>query len=447
MVRLGGLATGQDTQAIIDAILEVERRPIQLLNNEAAIEEEKLVAWNAVDDAVSDLYSKTSKLNSFLTWRQTSVTSTTSSVATASAGTAAALGSYSMNVTQLAQSHRVGSDSQTSATADLTLDGNFVVNGETITVSSGDTLEDIRDAINTASANMSDGVTASIINTTLVIERNDTGDTDITITDGTNTVAASLGILTGTSIKNELQTSEDMAGTLNGIDISGSANTNLTSIVEGMTFNIKSTGTTNLTVARDTSAIKTGFEELIESYNSLMELLEDTTAVNLSESGELSETGVLQGNQILSQIKLKARSILTQDGQPELTAPYHNLQAVGIWTESRANRLTIIDEDKLDSVLTNNFDEIEDLVRDFDGGIIREFNSYLDTLQSPVDGTIARQIEQSVKYVQSRDDKIRDIELKLVARETQLWERFSQMESAVAQIQSQSNFVLSSLGR
>ena len=34
MIRFGGLSTGQDTQSIVDAMLEVERAPINRLENE-----------------------------------------------------------------------------------------------------------------------------------------------------------------------------------------------------------------------------------------------------------------------------------------------------------------------------------------------------------------------------------------------------------------------------
>ncbi|MCM8528374.1 MAG: hypothetical protein NE327_17760, partial [Lentisphaeraceae bacterium] len=113
MIRFGGLETGQDTQAIVDALLEVERVPIQRIENEIVEEEEKFSAWSDLDTKFSDLHTKVQKLTSFLTWRQNDVTSSNESVVTGSANFEAALTSYSVNVTTLAKSHMIGSDGVT----------------------------------------------------------------------------------------------------------------------------------------------------------------------------------------------------------------------------------------------------------------------------------------------------------------------------------------------
>ena len=76
MIRFGGLATGQDTESIVNALLEVERQPILRLEEDIIDEEEKYSAWSELDTKVSDLHSKVEKLNSFLTWRQFDVSST-----------------------------------------------------------------------------------------------------------------------------------------------------------------------------------------------------------------------------------------------------------------------------------------------------------------------------------------------------------------------------------
>ena len=75
MVRFGGLATGQDTQSIVDAMLEVEKIPIIRLENDIVEEEEKYAAWSDLDTKVSDLNTKINKLTSYLTWRQNDVES------------------------------------------------------------------------------------------------------------------------------------------------------------------------------------------------------------------------------------------------------------------------------------------------------------------------------------------------------------------------------------
>ena len=57
MIRFGGLATGQDTESIVNSLLEVERQPIYRLEEDIIEEEEKYSAWSDLDSKISDLHS------------------------------------------------------------------------------------------------------------------------------------------------------------------------------------------------------------------------------------------------------------------------------------------------------------------------------------------------------------------------------------------------------
>ena len=445
MIRFGGLGTGQDTQAIVDALLEVERVPIQRIENDIIEEEEKFSAWNDLDTKFSDLHTKAQKLTSFLTWRQNDVTSSNESVVTGSANFEAALASYAVNVTSLAKSHMIGNDSNfvSSVTAAAGEAGSFTINGEVITIAATDSLEDIRDAINTASANMSDSVTASIINTTLVIERDDTGATDISIDDDSDGILQNMGFWDGATFSNELQASQDLAATINNVPVTGSENTGLTTILKGVTLNFKAEGTSTLNVARDTDTIQNAFEDFVDAYNAAIELAEDQTKVSLSGSGDrISDVGVLQGDQSVGSLRFNSRRIITSSlVDPVISNGFNTLQDIGIWTEGEGNRLTILSADKLKDALENNFDDVEDLVRDFDNGVIRNFEDFTEDVRSPVNGTIARRQTSLRNSIANKEERIQDINLLILEKEAELFQHFAQMESAVASINSQGSFV------
>ena len=452
MIRFGGLGTGQDTQAIVDALLEVERVPIQRLEDEIVEEEEKYSAWSDLDTKFSDLHTKVQKLTSYLTWRQNDVTSSNESVVTGSASYEAALSSYAVNVTQLAQSHRVGSSSQTDTDSALSLSGSFTLNGEEVTVSSSDTLEDIMDAINTASANMSDPVTATIIGTTLVIQRDSTGTTEMTMDDDSDGILDSLGIWdSGASPSatwgNELQAAQDLAGTINGVSVTGSSNTGITDILDGVTLNFKSEGSSTLSVSRDIDTIQSAFEDFIDAYNAAMELAEESTKVSLSGSGEqITDVGVLQGEQTVASMRFRSRNLVTTYfADPAISNGFNTLQDIGIWTEGDDNRLALISSDKLKDALENNFDEVEDLIRDFDDGILTNFEDYTEEVRSPVDGTIARRQTSIRNLIFDKEERIEDINLLILEKEAELFQHYAQMESAVASINSQGQFLSSQL--
>ena len=177
MIRFGGLATGQDTASIVEALLATEQQPVLRLQIENEEETQVFNAWTELDTKFTALNSAAVNLNSFKTWENKTVESSNSESLSASADFSASPGQYSVSNITLAKAHRVSSDSQTlGAKTDLALDGDFTINGATISVASGDNLEDIRDKINDANGDMSEIVNASIIGSTLVLENAETGN-------------------------------------------------------------------------------------------------------------------------------------------------------------------------------------------------------------------------------------------------------------------------------
>lgn len=447
MIRFGGLATGQDTSKMVEAMLDAERVPIRRFENEIVEEEEKYSAWSDLDTKFSDLHSKVQKLTSFLTWRQNDVTSTNEAVVTGSANFEASLSSYNVNVTSIAQSQMVGSSAQSSTDTPLGINGSFTLNGEVITVSVDDNLEQIRDSINNSSTNMNDKVTASIINTTLVIKRESTGNTNINVDDDSDSVLQTLGIWDGANFNNELQAGQDLAATVNGVTVNGSSNTNITNVIQGITLNFRSEGTSVLDVSRDTDTIKSAFEDFVDSYNAAIELAEEHTKVSLSGSGErITDVGVLQGEQAVSSMRFTARGLITSRLDNSDNNTFATLQGIGIWTDGNSNRLSILSSDRLSDALENNFDDVEDLIRDFNSGILKNFEAFTDKVRTPVDGTIARNLTSIRNSIFDKEERIQDINKLIASKETDLYQKFANMESAIAGIRSQGDFLSSQLG-
>ena len=345
----------------------------------------------------------------------------------------------------------IGSTSVAAATAALGYAGDFTLNGEVITVTATQSLYAIRDSINEAAKNMSDKVTATIINTTLVIERQDTGSTtlDFSADDG---VAASLGLITGAppahTFNNQLKTAQDLAATVNGVAVTSSTNSNITSIITGVTLNFRDEGISELDVERDTDTIKTAFEEFVDSYNAVMELAEEQSEISLSGAGtDVDSVGVLQGESSVSNLRFKARSLVTASfDDTQSNGDFNTLQSIGLWTEGRDNRLSIFSEDRLGDALENNFDDIESLVRDSTNGIFKRFEIFTGELNSPIDGTIARRQTALRDEVNSKEDRIDVLELMISNKEQELFEHFASMEASVSQIQSQGNYLSTKLG-
>jgi flagellar hook-associated protein 2 len=238
-VTLGGLSSGIDYQAAIDAIIAARRIPVDSLENRVTANEEKIAAYKDLSSLLSSLKDSLSELRGAVTFGNTGnafksktafATTSRADGGTASLAAnllgvtvtnAAATGSHTVEVLQTAASHKIGSGAHTSTTDDLgtalglgagTVSGSFDVNGVTIDVLTTDTLQDLRDRINAANTGASaTGVTASIVSAGtnqnyLVLTSDATGET-ITLDNEVGGVLGELGISSdgGTTLLNELQ--------------------------------------------------------------------------------------------------------------------------------------------------------------------------------------------------------------------------------------------------
>jgi len=455
--RIGGISSGLETETIIKTLIDTEKVPLTHLEDKVAEDEEKLTQWTQLETKISDLQSTTSKLTDFSTWRQmTTSSSDTSKVAATVTGLSVDAATYNFNVSTLAEAHRVWGSTQ--STGALGYSGTFTINGQEITVSASDTLTTIKDAINTASSSMASDyqVKAYIVDNKLVVENKKTGTGyNMAMSDTSGTVLQSLGILNGSGSYINEQASADLSGTINSVAFTAKSNTSVTSIVEGITFNFKDTGTSTLEVEKDTATIKTLIEDFITKYNDAMDLAQTQGTVQLSSSGEVSALGKLQGESLLANIQTGARSILSS--QTSSTGDFNSLYKIGVWFSGEDNQISIVDEDKLDDALENNLDEVEDLFRSWgtkvEGqtqnvgqGIFRQLNDFLYKQIDPVQGNITLRTNNLESDISKLNTDITEKTNWLTEYENSLWEHFALMEEAVNNINSSGNYVLSSLG-
>lgn len=233
-VSFSGLSSGIDFQKAVDTIIAAKQVPIDRIKQTISDNEKKIAEFatlknqlNAVKDALSQLYgaiSIDSSKNAFAQKQTFASTSRADGAAPSAAANligvsvtnSAAVASHTLEVLRTAKAHKVSSDkfTSTSTAVGLTTSDTFTVNGKTVTVNGADTLQDIRDKINSANTGTSpSGVTASIVTVSatenyLVLTADATG-TAMTLTNGTGTPLATLGILTGGgAIKHELQAAE-----------------------------------------------------------------------------------------------------------------------------------------------------------------------------------------------------------------------------------------------
>ncbi len=155
----GLIARDFDIQQVITQLGLIRSKPITLLQNTQTEHSQRLTAYQQLIASTLSLSTAASALTDGTAFSQVTASSANSSAVLASASAGAPVGSYEIAVGQLAQSHKIGSAPIASSSEALGYEGEFLLNGHAVSIAAGDSLTDIRDAINTAGA----GVTASIL--------------------------------------------------------------------------------------------------------------------------------------------------------------------------------------------------------------------------------------------------------------------------------------------
>ncbi|SDZ76060.1 flagellar hook-associated protein 2 [Desulfuromusa kysingii] len=166
-ITFGGLATGLDTNAIIDQLMEIERQPVERLESDRSWFTTRQDAYTTFDTKLTNFLSRIEDLGSSEDLLKKSVTSTSEDFFSVSADTDALAGtSYQVEVVSLAQVQKNVSQGYADKSAhgfslgELTL---TVGDNEAVSITIDETnnsLEGVVQAINDADA----GVNASIIN-------------------------------------------------------------------------------------------------------------------------------------------------------------------------------------------------------------------------------------------------------------------------------------------
>jgi flagellar hook-associated protein 2 len=166
---VAGLASGFDWKALVDQLSEVERQPQTRLLSDQNKLEQRNNAYGSIKTQLEVLMNRVKALTDGTLFgsRAATVSDTAAASATVSAGTP--LGNYAFNVTQLAtsaaQRGAANAGAALSATDDVSglllseagfstagSGGTFTVNGKQITITTGDSLQGVFDAISTATA-------------------------------------------------------------------------------------------------------------------------------------------------------------------------------------------------------------------------------------------------------------------------------------------------------
>lgn len=479
VTRLSGLSSGLDVDSWVTDLMKAERTKVDTQYQKKQTLEWKRDAYRSINTKLLALRSAALDLKLQSTFQGKTAESGNTSVLTVNAGSSAVAANYSITVDSLASGVTKSSSGKISTVSEAsTLAAQFGITGavnfslegkdgshdfsfDTTTTS----IDEVVSAINEADL----GIKASYDSTSdrFYLMTTDAGSTaKINVTaDAENFLATNLKLniaaATGTDAQIDFNDAEDLTYSSNKITING------------LTLNLKSKGTTTVSVSDNIEPAVTKIKAFVEAYNNAVDAMStemsaehdrDYVPLTDAQKEEMSDkdieqwetkakTGLLRSDSILVSVynSIRSMSYNTVDG---VEGKYTSLSSVGITTASYSDKGKLyIDETKLRAALTADSEGVMDMFSQSPtttgekGLAVRLYDSVNTgmTKISSKAGSSSMLYDSSIigKQLTDLSERIDDMEDRLTDIEERYYTKFTAMEQAIAKFNSQSSYLSS----
>lgn len=469
---VGVSGTGLD-ESVITKLVAIEKQPAEALSTKNTALQTKVSTWGKIQSAFSSLKDAANKLTQSDFWRGTTATSSNDTAVGVSTTSNAAASSYAVTVSQLAQGQMVASSAFASKTATVgegTLRiqlGNYVTDNSVappavtfnakaaasavdIAIGPGDnTLEKIRDRINSANA----GITASIVNDAAgsrLVMRGANGESNaFQVSVIEDAAAPGLSALafdasTGTTSAMALtQSAQNAKANINGLDIASESNT-LSDVVDGVTLTLKQVTSTpaNITVAQDTASISKGVSDFISAYNNVVSTIRVQTLYD-----EASKTaGPLQGDSTARGLLSQMRNLITSDSTA--TASFSRLFDMGI--ETNTDGTLKMTSSKFNDAMGSKLADMQKYFANSDD-VVASNNGMAQRIKGlasqilDTNGAIANSTDGLKATIKRNTNRIEDINTRASLYETRLRQQYTALDASYSKLSGLQSYVSAQL--
>ncbi len=443
-----------------------ERTKLTTITTQQSTYNAQLSAYGKLQSAMTSLQTATAALGKATTWNSTAVSSTNTAF-TATTTADASVGSYVVNVNQVAKAQALTTGSYTTNT-ELLGDTTGTTRKITITqpgtktplevnLADGDTsLAGIASAINKANGN----VTASVIKAKdgdyrLMLSSKTTGtDGEMTISvTGDDKLQSAIGYdstaKTGALTVNTA--AQNAIVVVNDIKIERQSNT-ISDALPGMTFTVKAESKADemLEVTRATDANQKAVTDWVTAYNSLQSTINSLTKyvpVDAGAGGQSASNGALVGDANVRGIQSQLRGLLTevQAGSVQIMAQLGITQDPVKGADGTVGNLKV-DTDKLKKALTDNPTAVQQYFIG-DGkktGLATQMNNTLTTMLSTSTGSagVIQNAKDGInKTLKTLGERYDSMEVSIDATMARYKAQFTSLDVLVTKMTSTANYL------
>ena len=319
-------------------------------------------------------------------------------------------------------------------------EGTFTIGDATFTIDGTTTLNSLINQINKSDKSYASAYWDTLSGT-LVVQSTLSGESLINIESGTSNFTKVMGFTESVAGKETLVTERQTLGQnaivkINGTTVTSTSNTITSDIskIKGLTINLKGVSageTVTIKVEQDNEGIYNAVNDIIDSYNTLMEGLEK----------ELGDGGSFEHDTMFSMMKNQLKRLMTQSVGG--TTTYRNLAAIGISTGAAKDSIStdvtklLIDKDKFMQALEKDSDAVKQLLvgTTTNSGVFLKVGKIVDSTLKTT-GYIASTENSINKNIKKMSTKITNLKTALDKYREQLETKFRTMEKAISNMQS-----------
>ena len=437
----GASSSGIDVTSAVNAAVTAAEAPEQSWENQETTLQSQTTALTQLQTDATNLDNDMQSLNNITgPLSAVTVSSSDSSIVSASAASGTSAGNHIVVVNNLASTASWSSDTVASASTPLAA-GSFTItaaNGTPTTISTGtgtSTLSNVANTINSDNLGVTARVVTDATGSRLAIVSNSPGSAS-----NFSVSAPTGGSLSFTPAVNGANASL----TVDGLSISSATNT-VTGAIPGVTLNLLNAapGTNvSLTIAPNTAQVSTAINQFVSDYNTAV------TAINAQFTDTAgSGQGILADDPVVRNLQSDLQNALDYLYTPASgSTTVSSLASLGI---SVGNDGTLtVDSTTLNSALQNNFSDVQTF---FQGtaynGFANSLDQQLTSFTSPADGAFTVDLQSmSTEYSGLQTDVTNFQNNYIAPLKTQLNAEYSQAEILLQQLPTEMQQINTELG-
>ncbi len=418
-ITSAGVGSGIDIESIISSLMAAERAPLRTIEENKNRLSIQLSAYGELKSHMSAMKDMAIKLGSTEKFGNFIAASSDEEIFTATATSGTISEEHDINVISLAETHRLNSGLYANADSAVgTGTYSFSAAGESFDIiidGTNDSLTGLRDAINDAADNTT--INASVINV-------DGGSRLILSAKEAGTANA----ITAPPLFTELTAASDATFEIDGFTAVSSSNT-VNDVIPGISLELKSVGSAQLTSSRDVDSIKTTLQDFISSYN--------TVRTNISTMSE----GTLQGESLMRSFESRIRQdffseIILENGE--------TLSPLDLGFTFDKEGVLSLDESEFNSTSSVDLESFINAFTDSENGFAKRIEDTI-AVYTQAGGLIDNRTEGLDNRTASINEQIERFEFRLEQTEARYRRQFSAMDALVSQLQASGDYMLSQL--